>query len=76
LNKYFTYALYENICRSLFERHKLLFSQVLSVKILQGDDKMNDDEWRYLLAGPIGDIKVKDNPTSWCDVNAWPNMYR
>ena len=76
LNKYFTYSLYENICRSLFEKHKLLFSFILTVKILQGFNEMNDSEWRYLLAGPSGDIKIVNNPTNWVSENSWPNMYR
>ena len=58
LNNYFTYSLYEKVCRSLFEKHKLLFSFMLTVKILQGYGKMNEIEWRYLLAGPTGDIRV------------------
>ena len=54
MNDHFTYTLYENVCRSLFERHKLLFSFVMTVKIMQGDDKIDIEEWRYLLSGPAG----------------------
>ncbi len=49
INEYFTYSLYENICRSLFERHKLLFSFMLCVKILFGKNEMDPLEWRYFL---------------------------
>lgn len=54
LNTYFTYSLYENVCRSLFEKHKLLFSLMLTAKILFGDKKIDENEWRYFLAGPLG----------------------
>ena len=33
LNEAFTYALYANVCRSLFERHKPMFAFMLAVKV-------------------------------------------
>ena len=41
INKYFTYSLYENVCRSLFEKHKLLFSFLLTIKILQARNEID-----------------------------------
>ena len=76
MNNYFTYSLYENVCRSLFEKHKLLFSFVLTIKIQQGDNKIDNQQWRYLLSGPAGEITVPNNPTDWIPTNQWPDFYR
>ena len=41
INDYFTFSLYSNVCRSLFEKHKLLFAFLLCVRILQHDGKID-----------------------------------
>jgi dynein heavy chain len=71
LNNTFTHSLYENVCRSLFEKHKLLFSFLLTTKILFGDNKIDPVEWRFFLAGPSGTIQIIPNPTDWLDDLEW-----
>ncbi len=73
---YFTESLYQNVCRSLFERHKLLFSFMLCMKILFGEKKIDVSEWRYLLAGPSGEIVIRDNPWAWVRTDEWGSIYR
>jgi dynein heavy chain len=51
INDYFTFSLYSNVCRSLFERHKLLFSFMLCITMLRDKGEINDDEWRFLITG-------------------------
>jgi dynein heavy chain len=75
LNNYFTLSLYQNVCRSLFERHKLLFSFLLCMKILFGDNSVNMVEWRFFLSGASGQIDVKPNPTDWLDDLEWVQVY-
>ena len=41
VNDYFTYSLYCNVCRSLFEKHKLLFAVLLAARILQAKGAIN-----------------------------------
>jgi dynein heavy chain len=54
LNQVFTMTLYRNVCRSLFEKDKLLFSFLLAVKIMKGDGKMDPGELRFFLQGSTG----------------------
>lgn len=37
---------------------------------------MVEEEWKYLLTGPTGEIKVPPNPTKWIPDNQWADMYR
>ncbi|GMH70086.1 hypothetical protein TrRE_jg13191 [Triparma retinervis] len=75
LNNFFTYALYQNICRSLFERHKMLFSFLLTIKIMQGDDKVDAGEWRFLISGmALGGVEGENPDPDWIDANCWNSI--
>lgn len=75
LNDYFTYSVYVNICRSLFERHKLLFSFILCVKILQGEDLIDGLQYRFLLSGISPEHVDHPQPEStWLEANVWTDL--
>ncbi|RKO99706.1 hypothetical protein CXG81DRAFT_14142 [Caulochytrium protostelioides] len=73
LKKHFTYNLYANVCRSLFEKDKLVFSFLLNAAILNSAGQLNDTEWRFLLTGAVGMETPKHlNPDpSWITDKAW-----
>jgi len=64
------------VCRSLFEAHKLLFSTLLTHRILNGSHLIDPVEWRYLLTGPTGECEIPPNPLDWIQDNQWPDFYR
>uniref|UniRef100_A0A8B9M6P2 Dynein axonemal heavy chain 1 n=1 Tax=Accipiter nisus TaxID=211598 RepID=A0A8B9M6P2_9AVES len=74
INNYITFSLYSNVCRSLFEKHKLMFAFLVCVRILMNDGQIDKDEWRYLLSG--GTIKEKrENPApAWLYERAWEDI--
>jgi dynein heavy chain len=69
---YFTFSVYQNVCRSLFEKHKLLLSLLLCVRIMQGDNKIDSEEFKFLLSGPPTTKIDGDNPApDWMTINTW-----
>lgn len=76
--KHFTLSLFRNICRSLFEAHKLLFAFLLTARILQQTqpEKLKPEEWRFLLTGGVAAGDPPPKPLSWIPDRAWTEMCR
>uniref|UniRef100_A0A803WD55 Dynein axonemal heavy chain 1 n=1 Tax=Ficedula albicollis TaxID=59894 RepID=A0A803WD55_FICAL len=74
INNYITFSLYCNVCRSLFEKHKLMFAFLVSAVTHHQIISCSQDEWRYLLSG--GAIKeMKNNPApAWLNERAWGDI--
>ncbi|XP_070190635.1 dynein axonemal heavy chain 1-like isoform X2 [Littorina saxatilis] len=72
INNYFTFSLYSNVCRSLFEKHKLLFAFLLGARINMHKEIINMDEWRHLVAGGTTKPKELENPApEWISERSW-----
>ena len=62
INDHFSYNLYENVCRSLFEKDKLLFSALLSIRVLMSQCLLSEDSVAFLLTGGVGVSEAKVEP--------------
>jgi dynein heavy chain len=73
LISYFTYSIYQSVCRGLFEKHKLLFSFSLCMKIMNGEGRLDANEARFLLAGPTGEVKdgIENPAPEWLSSKSW-----
>ncbi|KAM9362199.1 LOW QUALITY PROTEIN: dynein axonemal heavy chain 1 [Symphorus nematophorus] len=74
INEYFTFSLYSNVCRSLFEKHKLMFSFLLCARIMMNENKIDMAEWRYLLSGGMPIQELTNPAVSWLSERAWQDI--
>ncbi|KAF8787359.1 Dynein heavy chain 3 like protein [Argiope bruennichi] len=77
LNDHFTASIYRNVCRSLFEKDKLLFSFLLCIGILRGRGEVDEEVWRFLLTGGVALENPYPNPCpEWLTDRAWSEIVR
>ena len=73
LNDHFLKNIYRNVCRSLFEKDKLLFSVSLTISVCKKE--IDDNVWRFLLTGGVGLGNPHPNPyPDWLTDKAWQEL--
>lgn len=86
LKSFFLLSLYKNICRSLFEKDKLLFSFLLAIRLMEFRNELDQEAYRFLLTGGLSlketlpdhpSTKLKgDINTSWLSSRSWGEVSR
>uniref|UniRef100_G3NDR4 Dynein axonemal heavy chain 12 n=1 Tax=Gasterosteus aculeatus aculeatus TaxID=481459 RepID=G3NDR4_GASAC len=74
---HFTYNLYCNVCRSLFERDKLLFSFLLCCNLLLAKGEIEYSDFMFFLTGGVGLQNTVANPDpGWLQDKSWDETCR
>ena len=71
------YALYCNVCRSLLEKDKLLFSFSLTTRLMQAHGQLPTNEFYFLLTGGVVIDNPNPNPNDkWISDKMWGEICR
>ncbi|KAJ3336288.1 Dynein heavy chain 10, axonemal, partial [Gonapodya sp. JEL0774] len=69
------YAIYNYACTGLFERHKLMFSLQMTIKLLEADGNVDPAELSFFLKGDVSlEQPAKQKPYSWISDQGWKDL--
>ncbi|XP_019718448.1 dynein heavy chain 10, axonemal-like [Hippocampus comes] len=72
-----TYNVYNYGCTGLFEKHKLLFSFNMTIKIEQAEDRVPQEELEFFIKGNLSLEKSSRKKTcSWLPDSAWEDVVK
>jgi len=74
-----TYLVYRYVNRGLYERDKLTFVMIITIKILVTMDELKDEDLAVFLRGSTGfdldKVRKKPGALSWLPEQAWINLH-
>ena len=78
LNSHVTELLFKNVCRSLFEKDKTLFSFLLAVRVVlaRGDGSLTQEDVRFLATGGVASSSDPASPLPWVPDSRWGELCR
>ncbi|XP_072152186.1 dynein axonemal heavy chain 3 isoform X4 [Bemisia tabaci] len=75
LKYHLTKSVFHNVCRSIFERDKLVFAFSLVLGILRSNGKVNEELLKFVLMGGVASQIQTVNPvSSWLSHKAWSDV--
>jgi dynein heavy chain len=77
LDNQFLESLFKNVCISLFEKDKMIFSFLLCLKLLELSKELDPSELKFFLTGGValGD-DYGEKPAPWVDDKIWGELNR
>ena len=69
-------VVYRQVCMSLFERDKPVFSFMLCLKLLEHEGKLDQSELFFLITGGNECEDVPDIPADWITSKMWVELNR
>lgn len=77
MNTQFLEGLFKNVCVSLFEKDKLIFSFLLCIKLLELNGTMDPAELKFLLTGGVAlGEDYGEPPAEWVSAKMWGELSR
>jgi dynein heavy chain len=77
LDLQFLESLYKNVCISLFEKDKMIFSFMLCLKLAELRNELNPAELKFLLTGGVAlGEDYGPLPAPWVDAKIWGEINR
>ncbi|KAG2427037.1 hypothetical protein HYH02_014682 [Chlamydomonas schloesseri] len=75
LQEHFTFFLYVNVCRALFEKDKLLFAFSLAASIHVAAGKLAPEAVRFMVTGALSMDNPHPNPSpAWLSDQSWSHL--